>query len=315
MRSARSVARAASQIDLQLLELGDGLIDALVPFLGGSQTFGGNGWIQDGQLLGDFLEVETCALRERDVDDPVKDRVGPRSLQYQSAHSAGTQPPSAPPNEKPILQQYRSKPEHQFSLGMSAPASSGQSDVWHRAAVGTPRIGKRRIEERAQQTLQTIRRLSAHESYGAGDSRTQQARLIGPQLSGARALTPPRDDCPASRNSKNLAGRHFKQERHSADQDHIATDIYEALQNTSSAAPRHRGPRGPVMEIWRSRIVVVSIKMRGRNGRTAARPTRGLSVSRGSSRPRAIVSGRQDKMAHPNVRRATRSRDREHGSL
>ena len=33
MRSARGVARAASQIDLQLLELDDGLIDALLPFL------------------------------------------------------------------------------------------------------------------------------------------------------------------------------------------------------------------------------------------------------------------------------------------
>jgi multidrug efflux pump subunit AcrA (membrane-fusion protein) len=33
MRSARGVARTASQIDLQLLELGDGLIDALLPFL------------------------------------------------------------------------------------------------------------------------------------------------------------------------------------------------------------------------------------------------------------------------------------------
>jgi hypothetical protein len=32
-RSARGVARAASQIDLQLLELGDVLIDALLPFL------------------------------------------------------------------------------------------------------------------------------------------------------------------------------------------------------------------------------------------------------------------------------------------
>ncbi len=29
---------------------------------------------QDGQLLGDFLEVEAGALRERDVDDPVKGR-------------------------------------------------------------------------------------------------------------------------------------------------------------------------------------------------------------------------------------------------
>lgn len=33
MRSARGVARAALQIDLQLLELGDVLIDALLPFL------------------------------------------------------------------------------------------------------------------------------------------------------------------------------------------------------------------------------------------------------------------------------------------
>src|SRR6266852_6219088 len=29
---------------------------------------------QDGQLLGDFLEAEARALRERDVDDPVKGR-------------------------------------------------------------------------------------------------------------------------------------------------------------------------------------------------------------------------------------------------
>jgi hypothetical protein len=33
IRSARGVARAALQIDLQLLEFDDGLIDALLPFL------------------------------------------------------------------------------------------------------------------------------------------------------------------------------------------------------------------------------------------------------------------------------------------
>jgi hypothetical protein len=61
MRSARGVARTALQIDLQLLELGDVLIDALLPFL--AQRFPHLRRYrmdirQNGQLLGDFLEAE-----------------------------------------------------------------------------------------------------------------------------------------------------------------------------------------------------------------------------------------------------------------
>jgi hypothetical protein len=46
MRSARGVARAALQIDLQLLELGDVLIDALLPFL--AQRFPDLRWYRMG---------------------------------------------------------------------------------------------------------------------------------------------------------------------------------------------------------------------------------------------------------------------------
>src|SRR6201988_5502348 len=77
MRSARGVTRAASQIDLQLLELGDVLIDAPLPFLAQRCPDLRRYRMdirQHGQLLGDFLEGEARALRERDVDDPVKGR-------------------------------------------------------------------------------------------------------------------------------------------------------------------------------------------------------------------------------------------------
>src|ERR1700730_10471296 len=72
--SARGVARAVSQIDLQFLELCGVLIDALLPFL--AQRFPDLRRYrmdirQHGQLLGDFLEAEARALRERDVGDPV----------------------------------------------------------------------------------------------------------------------------------------------------------------------------------------------------------------------------------------------------
>ena len=77
MRSARGVARASLQIDLQLLELGDVLIDAPLPFLA-QRCPGLRRYRMDirqyGQLLGDFLEAEARALRERDVDDSVKGR-------------------------------------------------------------------------------------------------------------------------------------------------------------------------------------------------------------------------------------------------
>ena len=66
VRSARGVARAAFQIDLQLLEFGYALIDAPLPYL--AQRFPGLRRYrmdirQDGQLPGDFLEVEARALR------------------------------------------------------------------------------------------------------------------------------------------------------------------------------------------------------------------------------------------------------------
>src|SRR6266403_2344416 len=75
--SARGVARAASQIDLQLLELGDVLIDAPLPFLAQRCPDLRRYWMdirQHGELLGDFLEAEARALRKRDVGDPVKGR-------------------------------------------------------------------------------------------------------------------------------------------------------------------------------------------------------------------------------------------------
>src|SRR6266403_6190774 len=81
--SARGVARAASQIDLQLLELGDVLIDALLPFLAQRLPDLRRYRMdirQDGQLLGDFLKVEARALRKRDVDDPVKGRFAVAAL-------------------------------------------------------------------------------------------------------------------------------------------------------------------------------------------------------------------------------------------
>src|ERR1700730_2816345 len=79
-----------------------------------------------------------------------------------------------------------------------------------------------------------------------------------------------------------MAG-HFKHERHSADQDHPATHIYEGRCRT--LLPQNRGPRGPVMEIWRSRIVAVSIRfecemgMRLRDQRGAC-PFREAAVDR-----------------------------------
>src|SRR5712664_5010929 len=75
--SARGVARAASQIDLQLLELGDVLIDAPLPFLAQRCPDLRRYRMdirQHGQLLGDFLEAEARALRKRDIGDPVKGR-------------------------------------------------------------------------------------------------------------------------------------------------------------------------------------------------------------------------------------------------
>ena len=54
------------------------LIDALLPFLAQRLPDLRRQRMdirQDGQLLGDFLEAEARALRERDVDDPVKGRL------------------------------------------------------------------------------------------------------------------------------------------------------------------------------------------------------------------------------------------------
>ena len=73
----RAPAGAVDDIDLQLLEFGDALIDALVPypghrrpvFLRQRESVG-----QGGQLRRDFLEAEAGALPDRDVADPFKRR-------------------------------------------------------------------------------------------------------------------------------------------------------------------------------------------------------------------------------------------------
>jgi len=73
-RSAQREASRAQRLKsiFKLFELGDVLIDALFPFL--AQRFPDLRWYrmdtrQNGQLLGDFLEAEARALRQRDVDD------------------------------------------------------------------------------------------------------------------------------------------------------------------------------------------------------------------------------------------------------
>ena len=66
----RAPAGAVDDIDLQLLEFGDALIDAFVPYPGHRRPVflrqRESVW-QDGQLRRDFLEAEAGALPDRDV--------------------------------------------------------------------------------------------------------------------------------------------------------------------------------------------------------------------------------------------------------
>src|SRR6267142_1462689 len=76
-RHLRAPAGAVDDIVLQLLEFGDALIDALVPYPGHRLPVflrqRESVW-QDGQLRRDFLEAEAGALPDRDVADPFKRR-------------------------------------------------------------------------------------------------------------------------------------------------------------------------------------------------------------------------------------------------
>ena len=71
-RRLRAPACAVDDIDLQLLEFGDALIDALVPYPGHRRPVfpqqRESAW-QGGQLRRDFLEAEAGALTDRDVAD------------------------------------------------------------------------------------------------------------------------------------------------------------------------------------------------------------------------------------------------------
>src|SRR5260370_35491716 len=74
-RRLRASAGAVDDIDLQLLEFGDALIDALVPYPGHRfPVFLQHRELvwQGGQLRRDFLEAEAGALPDRDVADLIK---------------------------------------------------------------------------------------------------------------------------------------------------------------------------------------------------------------------------------------------------
>src|SRR5882724_13523412 len=76
-RRLRAPAGAVDNIDLQLLEFGDSLIDALVPYPGHRLPVflqhRKSVW-QGGQLRRDFLQAEAGALPDRDVADLLKGR-------------------------------------------------------------------------------------------------------------------------------------------------------------------------------------------------------------------------------------------------
>jgi hypothetical protein len=89
-RHLRAPAGAVDDIDLQLLEFGDALIYALVPYPGHRRPVflqQRESVRQGGELRGDFLEAEAGALPDRNIADLQKGRFTVAAMLALAAHT------------------------------------------------------------------------------------------------------------------------------------------------------------------------------------------------------------------------------------